>query len=173
MRGWWSDVRLGARMLLKRPGTSLLAISALTLGIGLTTMMFSIVDAVFLRGLPFEQPDRLAVVSRLRIGAPRGGGASTDELIDWRASQRVFEDLGGSSRVEVNLASPGELAQHVRGAYLTINVLRLLRASPALGRGFTDADAAPGAPLVVLIGDGLWRERFQRRPDVIGRSMRV
>src|SRR5262245_33620988 len=97
MSEWLQDLRYGARMIGKRPGTSAIAIIALALGIGLTTTMFSIVEGVILRGLPFPESDRLIAVIRTRVqdtGANRGS-VPLDDFIDWRTRQTTLESLAG------------------------------------------------------------------------------
>src|SRR5262245_61741927 len=105
MREWLKDVRYGARMILKRPGTSAIAIVALALGIGLTTVMFSIVQGVILRGLPFEDSDRITIISRTTVQRPNGREAvPTHDFLDWRAQQKSFESLAGYYNQQVTLA---------------------------------------------------------------------
>src|SRR6476620_8666704 len=102
MRDLGKDLRFGFRMLLKRPGTSALAIAALALGIGLTTTMFSIVDAAFLRGLPFDDAGRIVTLGRQRVGSAGMGSVPLDDLADWRASQKSFEELAAWSTFTAN-----------------------------------------------------------------------
>ncbi len=169
-----TDARYGLRMLRKRPGTSMLAVLALALGIGLTTTMFSIVDAAFVRGLPFDRPGDIVAVSRVHIGQPGGGGStSIYDFVDWRAAQRSFEDLAGFATFPASVSGTGDLAERLRGALITPNTLRLLRVRPALGRGFTDADALPGAPGVAMISHKTWTGRYQQAPSVLGRVIRI
>jgi predicted permease len=169
-----TDFRFGIRMILKRPGTAALGIFALALGIGLTTLMFSIVQGVFLRGLPFDGADRLLVVTRLSTGQ-RGDDRSpvpVDDFLDWRATQHSFEALAGFDVGMANLS--GEAApERVRSARITVNTLSLLRVAPRLGRDFDDADARPGAAPVALISSQLWHRRFNADPGVLGRAVRV
>src|ERR1043165_3262045 len=138
-------------MLLKRPGTTSLAIAALSVGIGLTTTMFSIVDAAFLRGLPFDHGGDIVDISRRNVVSHRARGPPIDDYLDWRDAQHSFSELGASSPMRANIASAGELPERNRGAYITTNTLHLLRVRPALGRDFAEGDARPGAPPVALI----------------------
>ena len=171
--GWFA-----ARILLKRPGTSALAVVALALGIGLTTTMFSIVNGVILRGLPFERPDRIVVVGaydRKQAGPPRPGGLPAADYLELRAAQRSFEDLAASASFDVrgDLIGPDGVPMRYPSARLTPNALRVLGAAPLRGRAFAEADARPGAEKVVLIGETVWDSQFQRDPDVVGRTIRV
>ena len=101
MREWLQDLRYGARMIIKRPGTSAIAIVALALGIGLTTTMFSIVQGVILRGLPFPESERIIIVSRATVQNPdRRDSPPPHDFADWRAQQKSFESLAGYSNTE-------------------------------------------------------------------------
>src|SRR5690242_11579789 len=152
---------LAVRSLLKRPGTSALAAVALALGIGLTTTMFSIVYGIALRGLPFERADRLLGIGnydRGQAGPPRPRGLVAADFFDVAAAQQSFEELAASSTRNENADLIGADGVPLRytSAQLTPNALHVLRVQPVAGRGFTDADAQPGAPLVVLIGESVW-----------------
>src|SRR6185503_2763564 len=106
MREFLTDLRYGARMILKRPGTSAIAIIAFALGIGLTTTMFSIVEGVILRGLPFPEGNRIVIVSKSTVQDPtRRDSVTLHDLADWRAQQKVLDGLAGYSQLQVNLSS--------------------------------------------------------------------
>jgi predicted permease len=174
MRGLVRDCRFGIRMLLKRPGTTGLAAIALALGIGLTTTMFSIVDTAFLKGLPFDRAREIVALARQRAGTNNFElNIPPDDFLDWKAAQRSFQDLAGSTTFFANTATTGRPAERYRGARITANTLKLLRVHPALGRDFAEADGRPGAPFVALISDRVWTERFERAPNVIGQVLRV
>ena len=169
------DLRYGSRMLLKRPGTTILAIVALALGIGLTTTMFSIVNGAFLRGLPFEDADKILRVGSRNVKEPtaRGGRLRVGDYADVAAQQKSFEAVAAYNGAQADVASPGEVPESLRGERISPNLLRLLRTAPIRGRDFTDADAQPGAPAVVLIGYRVWESRFRSAEDVVGRMIRV
>src|SRR5262252_3939417 len=118
-------------MLLKRPGTSALAIFALALGIGLTTTMFSIVQGAFLRGLPFEEADRLMALGTRQISSPNPQQVSLHDLTDWRARQHAFDELAGVSEGRSTLSSDADGAARYDSAAVTTNIFRLLRVRPA------------------------------------------
>ncbi|MEW6321920.1 MAG: ABC transporter permease [Acidobacteriota bacterium] len=171
-----TDLRLAMRVLGRQPGTSLLAVVALALGIGLTTTMFSIVNGAILRGLPFEDGDRIYHLARLKLleGATDEDEAATlHDFADWRERQRTFEDLAAFHSGTANVVGPDGTPERYRGSWVTANTFRLLRVTPALGRDFVDADGRPGAERVVIIGDRVWRERFGGHPSAIGQSLRV
>src|SRR5262245_35813180 len=132
-----TDLRLAVRMMVKQPGMALLAIIALALGIGLTTTMFSIVNGAVLRGLPFEESDRIYHLARLNVAANQGDGdeaATLHDLVDWQQRQRSFEALAGFYDAPANVVGPDGTPERYRGAWITPNTFRLLRVQPVLGR---------------------------------------
>jgi putative ABC transport system permease protein len=170
----FGDLRFGIRMLAKRPGASALAVVALALGIGLTTIMFSIVEGVILRGLPFDESDRILYVGRFSRTQPGEEiqPASIHDFEDWRRLQRSFEDLAGFAQVDATITA-GIGPERYPAARITPNLLRLLRTAPLLGRAFTDEDARSGAEAVALIGHSVWQTQFARNPNVIGQAVRI
>src|SRR5690348_15768422 len=141
------DLRFGMRMLAKRPGTSALAIIALALGIGLTATMFSIVNAAFLRGLPFEEAGNILYVGAVNKQNPdRPNAINVHDFVDFGNAQTSFEEFAAFNGARADLIGEDQIPQRYQGTELTPNALKLMRVSPVIGRGFTDADAAPGAP---------------------------
>jgi predicted permease len=174
MREWLQDLRYGARMIVKRPGTSAIAIVALALGIGLTTTMFSIVEGVILRGLPFPESERLMYATRATVKQPDGrDNLPPHDFADWRAQQKVFESLAGYFQTNVTIATEGGFPERLRGVRMTPNTLSVLRVAPIVGRDFSEADGAPGAPAVALIGYRVWQGRFKSDPKIAGTAARV
>ncbi len=174
MSEWLQDLRYGIRMIGKRPGTSAIAIIALALGIGLTTTMFSIVQGVLLRGLPFPESDRLFAVTRGRIQEPeQRGGPPIHEFLDWRTRQSTLESLAGFGGANAILASDAALPERLRGARVTTNLMQVLKVAPIRGRDFAEADALPGAQPVILISYRQWQSRFGGRDDAIGATVRL
>src|SRR5262245_50528129 len=169
------DLQVGIRSLLKQPGTTALAAIALALGIGLTTTMFCIVDGVFMRGLPFEDAGRLLVVGEqdARQADPRPRDVPLNDYLEWRAAQRSFEGIAAFAEEGADIAADGTTPQHYQGAHITANAFALLRIAPSMGRTFTDADAADGAPAVALISDKAWRRQFDGDPKIVGRTVRI
>ncbi|MEO5509429.1 MAG: ABC transporter permease [Longimicrobiales bacterium] len=173
MKAFLNDLRFGARMLRKQPGSSAIAIIALALGIGLTSLMFSIVYGAMLRGLPFEESERILTLStsipsenRLQVEP------SVHDFTEWRAEQKSFEDLSASNSTAINL-SDGANPERYEGAFVTPEMFPLLRVQPVLGRSLQTADNVPGAPDVMLIGFSIWQNRFGGDPSVIGRVERA
>jgi putative ABC transport system permease protein len=171
------DLRFGSRMLMKRPGTSALAVVALALGIGLTTTMFSIVYAAFLRGLPFERANRILYVgtSSPNVNQGRPVQLTPHDFVDFRAAQTSFEELAGFTEArDVISDGAGEtVPQRVDGVRLTPNALRVMRVEPIVGRGFSESDAAVGAPRVAIISHAIWTARYQQARDIAGRVIRL
>ena len=175
MAGWVQDTLYGARMLIKRPGTTGIAVVALALGIGLTTTMFSIVQGAILRGLPFDDSERIMYVGRARLDQRQDRLQSTPvhDFIHWRDHQQSFERLAAFSGTQAIVAESGTFPERLRGTRITPNTLELLRVTPAHGRDFDDNDAAVGAPPVVIISHRLWLSRYRGDPAVLGRVVRV
>src|SRR5450432_2688137 len=169
-----TDFRYAIRMLNKAPAFSVIAIVALALGIGANTAIFSVVDAVLLRPLPYPQPDQL-VLLRERMPISESGAVSYPNFLDWRAAQRGFTDLALYRRDSMNLSSRGEETppERVDGGVMTWNMLRVVGLKPILGRDFSEAEDVPGGPKVALISEGLWRRRFAASPKVLGQQLVV
>lgn len=168
-----TDARLALRMIAGKPGMSALAIVALALGIGLTTVMFSIVNGVLLRGLPFDEAERIYHFSRLPVATGRDQKGSLHDYVDWAQRQHAFEPLSAFRTLTMNVVGPDGVAARYSGSAVTANTFRTLRARPALGRDFRDEDGRTGAEPVAIIGDKVWLERFDRADAAIGASLRV
>jgi putative ABC transport system permease protein len=168
------DLRHGARMLLRSPGFTAVAVATLALGIGANTAIFSVVDGVLLRPAPVEDLDGLVMVweTDRHSGTTREPGSLPD-FLDLRARSRSFAALAAVMAGEVNLAVGAAPPRRVAGLEVTEDLLPMLGVRPILGRGLTAEDARPGGPRVVLISEGLWREAFAASPDVVGRTLRL
>ena len=157
------DLRFAARMLARSPGFTAVALATLALGIGANTAIFSVVDAVLLRPLPYGEPDRLvAVYQTLPSQGVSSNGASYPNYADWAAQTKSFESLGAVRMHDYTMTGQGEPALVAAGT-ATSNVFDLLRAAPLHGRGLLASDDDPGAPPVVVLSEKLWRERLRRR----------
>src|SRR5215831_3092050 len=165
-----NDLRYSLRQLLKHPGFTFVAVLTLALGIGANTAIFSIVNAVLLRPLPYPQPDRLVLI-RERTNIFDSGSVSLPNYLDWRAAQRGFTDLALIRRDDANLSGiSGDIeAERVGCGRVTYNFLSLLGVPPELGRDFRESDDVPHCKKVALISDALWKRRFGGSHDVIGR----
>jgi putative ABC transport system permease protein len=166
------DIRYAFRMLRKQPGFSAIAILTLALGIGANTSIFSVVNAVLLRPLPYPQPDRLVLI-RERTNIFDSGSVSLPNYLDWRASQRGFTDLALFRRGDANLsgATSDVEAERVSSARVSYNFLSVLGVPPELGRDFRESDDVPHCKKVALISDGLWKRRFGGSRGVLGQSI--
>jgi predicted permease len=166
------DLRFAFRLIVRDPWFSAAAISALALGIGANTVGFTIVNAAFLRGLPFEDSNQLYIMSwQNRSG--RRSNVSQAELLDWRAQSRTFASLAGYSETNLNISDDSNLPEQAHGTAITANAFGVLRQQPLVGRDFAAGDEHPGAERVVIIGYAVWQNRYGRDPNVVGRTLRV
>src|SRR5262245_16360481 len=171
MSGMLRDLRYGARMLVKKPGFSLTAVLTLALGIGATTAIFTVVNAVLLRPLPYPEAGRLVYVSQTLRGEFIGSGEP--KFLFWREQSRSFEALAWYSSfggARGNLAG-GDEVEDVRGLRVSEDFFRALGVYPALGRAFTRAEDAPGGERVAILSHGLWRRRFGGMKEILGRTV--
>jgi putative ABC transport system permease protein len=165
MNTLWQDMRYGARMLIKNPGVTIIVIVALALGIGANTAIFSVVNAVLLRPLPYQESERLVflnekspILDEMSISYPN--------FLDWRAQNQTFEKIGVYNRASYNLTGTGE-AERIVAGQVSADLFSVLRVNPLLGRVFTnDEDKAGGTPVVVL-SYGLWQRRFGGQKSVL------
>ena len=169
-----TDLRYAVRQLTKHPGFTLIAIFALALGIGANTAIFSVVNAVLLRPLPYPQPDRLVQLRESTSTFP-DGSVSYPNYLDWRAGQHTFTDLALVRRESFNLAFPGGDAapDRISGARVSYSYLSILDLKPLIGRDLTEADDRPGAARVVLLGENVWRTRFGGTPKVLNQQVMI
>jgi putative ABC transport system permease protein len=165
------DVRYGLRMLRRTPGFTAAALLTLTLGIGANTAIFTVVDAVLLRSLPYTDPDRLvAIADRSPDGSLSGVGLAT--AVDWRDRSRSFQQFAMIRLWIPTLVSDGD-AERLPAVRVSWNYFDLLGARPALGRGFVPEDDRADGWHVALLSDGLWRHRFGANPAVVGRTVEL
>ena len=168
----WRDIRYAIRALRGAPAFTVVALAVLTLSIGALTAIFSVVDAVVLRGLPFDHSDRLMAICETNVKDAQWNAdhrSTPQEFFDWRDQQDVFTDLAAVGYAGVSLTPQGdEFPEKLRAAAVTANFFAVLRAMPAMGRPFTAENEVNGRAHVAVISDGLWRRRFGGRPDVIG-----
>jgi len=169
MDSFSNDVRYAARMLAKNPGSSLLAVVALALGIGLTTMMFSIVYGALIKGLPFEDADRILHVERANPSEDiESMGVPIHDFVDWEEQQGSFTTIAAFYSGTVNMAGT-ETPERFDGAFISADGFGMLGVQPALGRLFREGEDRPGAAPVILLGYEVWRDRYDSDPDVVGR----
>jgi putative ABC transport system permease protein len=163
------DIRYGARMLRRSPGFTAAALVTLALGIGANTAIFTVVDAVLLRPLPYAEPDRLVTVGdRNPEGFSSNVGFAT--VLDWRERSRSFEHLAMMRGWLPTLVTNGE-AERLPAVRVSWNYFDMMGVHPTLGRGFTADEDRPDHWRVLLLSDGLWRRRFGADPSVVGRTV--
>lgn len=167
------DLRFGIRLLIKNPGFSAVAILALALGIGANTAIFSVVDAVLFKALPFDHPDRLVEVWERDLNkGDDHDSVMASNYLDWKNRSRVFQDMAAHAGGAANLTGNGE-PERIRGARVSAGLFGLLGVRPQLGRNFLSDEDQPGSQRVVIISDHLWKTRFGAGNDVVGRSITV
>ena len=173
MTGLWGEVRYAARMLFKHPAVSGLAVIALGLGIGLTAVMFSIVYGALLRGLPFENGDRILSVTRTDPeNDQRSMSVSPHDYRDWAEAQTSFDELAGYYEGTVNVRWADE-PERFDGAFVSANLFRALGVQPQIGRSFAAGEDEWGAPATVILSQRLWMDRFSGDRDVLGTVVSV
>ncbi|HEV7747766.1 MAG TPA: ABC transporter permease [Pyrinomonadaceae bacterium] len=172
MEIFWQDVRYGVRMLLKAPSVSIVATIALALGIGANTAIFSVVNAVLLRPLPFAGSEQLMNI--WETDSSRGyrrGSASYPNFADWRDQNHVFERVASYHTNDFILTGQGE-SSRLQGAVVNADLFPLLGVSPVIGRGFLPDEDKPGdGGRVVVLSQQLFQKRFNSDPNVVGRSI--
>src|SRR5262245_31514142 len=172
MNNLWQDLRFGARMLLKKPGFSLIAIITLALGIGANTAIFTIVNAVLLRPLPYPDSERLMQIGRGFTGNFVVSDLSPRKYIFLRDNLQSFEAISASQGMgsEITLSDENE-TEFICGQLVTADIFRVLGVAPTTGRGFTAQEDSPGGERVVILSDGFWRRRFGADAGMIGRDL--
>ena len=166
------DLRFAARLMRKERWFSAAAIAAIALGIGANTVGFTIVNAAFLRGFPFEEAERLRAIS-WRPDSGRRAPSSVLDLEDWRSQSRSFSGIAAYTFGAINISDDHAAPQQTQGAWVTANHFDVLRQRPVLGRTFVAGDQQRGADPVVIIGHEIWKNRFDLDPSVIGRVLRI
>ena len=165
------ELRYASRQLLKSPGFTLVAIIGLGLGIGANVALFSVINSVFLRPLPYRQPERLVRLSSTEAGANLiRVGFSYPRFLEVRERQQVFSDLALSAGNAFTLTGRGDPEQLV-ALHASAAVLPTLGLEPVLGRNFSADEDRPGGEAVVLISQRIWQERFNRDPTVLGQAI--
>lgn len=167
-----ADIRHALRVLLKSPGFTTVAVAALALGIGANTAIFSVVNAVLLKPLPYPEPDRIMSVMRSYKNG-YSPSISIPKFIAWRENN-VFDALAAynSSGPGMNLGGT-DRPEQIRGTHVSLDYFRVFGAKPALGRTFLPEEDRPGGPRVVVLSENLWERRFGRDPGIAGRAINL
>lgn len=174
------DLKAAFRSLRSSKTFTAVALIVLALGIGATTAIFSVVDAVVLRALPFDEHDRLVAVGERRTPGPNPdpnrdplslSSIAPQNYFDWLAQQQVFESIAAVGGGAFTLREPGAEPEDLRGQSVTASFFDVLRVRPALGRAFSAENEVSGRNRVVVLSDGLWRRRFGGDPGIVGRTI--
>jgi predicted permease len=171
---FWQDVRYALRALRKSPAFTIVALAVLAIGIGATTAMFSLVDAMFLRGLPYPDADRLVVLigNVQRTAVERRGNSYPDHL-DWRAKSSSFVDMAAYTSGTITLFGTDE-PERVPIEFVSAPYFAVFGVAPAAGRAFrADEDAVPNRDLVAVLGHGLWQRRFGGDPSIVNKTIQL
>src|ERR1044071_2108401 len=169
MNTLWQDLRYAARMLLKNPGITIIVIIALALGIGENSRIFSVVNSVLLRPLPYDEADRLVFLNE-KSPALDEMSISYPNFEDWRTQNQSFEKIGVYNRGSYNLTGNGEAERIVTGQ-VSADLFSVLRVSPMMGRLFTNDEDKPGAAPVVVLSYALWQRRFGGQANILNQSL--
>jgi putative ABC transport system permease protein len=166
------DIRYGIRMMLKSRGFTAAAVVALALGIGANTAIFSVVNAVLLRPLPYADPERIVTVwqNLQSNGGPEREFTSPADFDDWKEQSQSFEHMAGVINWGPTLTEQAEPEQ-LRGAAISYDMFSVLGVEPALGRSFAQEEDRQGAERVVVLSNGLWRRRFGGDPSLVGKTI--
>src|SRR5215813_7681687 len=164
----WQDLRYGARMLLKNPGFTTIAVVTLALGIGANTAIFSVVNAVLIRAFPYRDADRLVIVWETRRGEQNT--VSPANFFDWQDQNSVFDGMAAYADTRVNFIGDGG-PEEIPAQRTTVNLFSVLGVNALLGRTFIPEDGKPGKNNVAVISFGLWQSRYGGDPRVIGRKV--
>lgn len=171
METFLRDVRFGLRMLVRNPGFTAIAIITMALGLGANTALFSVVNGVMLKSLPFKDPDRLMFVLETNAKFPAPGvSVSGLNYRDWKEQNHSFESIAARQSFAGNLTS-SERPEKIVGEKVTWDYFPTLGIQPIAGRAFTQEEDKPGAPTVLLLSNGLWQRRFGGDPAIVGKAI--
>jgi len=171
----WSDLRHGVRLIVKDPAFACAAVAVLALGIAANMVVFTLVNGVLLRDLPFDAPDRIVEINVVNRGNARNpiSAASYLDLRDWNRAARTFDGIAGADERTMNLSDETRPAERFRGAFVSASAFGLIGQRPILGRDFRAEDDQEGAAPVVILGHAVWQRRYQGDPSIVGRVIRV
>lgn len=169
-----SDLRLSLRSLAKSPTFVVVAVFTLVLGIGVNAAMFSIVNAVMFRGLPFPQPDRLVHLEQHNpVEQIDGVEIAYQDFLDYRAGQTTLQGLAAYYDGTITLNGPGQDPERVSGTYISAGGPELIGVSPSLGRWFLPEEDNASAPPVIVLGHTYWQNHYKADPAIIGRALKI
>src|SRR4051812_5844647 len=173
MQSFFRDVRYGIRSLTQRPGVAIIAVLALTLGIGLTTTMFSIVYGALMKGLPYPDGHRIVVIVRANLAKGiQQQQPTVQDFLDYRAQQHSFVGLAAAASGSIYV-SGDEKAERFDGAWITANAFDVVGVRPFLGRTFQAGEDTPAGEKVAILSFAAWHDRYAADRSVIGKRIRV
>src|SRR5947209_3362172 len=173
MQTLFQDLRYGARMLLRKPGFTLIAVITLALGIGANTAIFSVVNGVLLRPLPYKEPGRLVrIYSEFPTMNLRKFWISPPEFMDMQKEANSWESIGAWAASGVNIETTSEPIR-VTSTYATRSLIETLGVQPELGRNFVPEEDVKGGPNAAIISHALWQRAFGGQSDIIGKEVRI
>jgi hypothetical protein len=171
---FWQDVRFGVRTLAKNPGFTAVAVTALALGIGANATVFSLVNAILFKNLPFDRNDRILYLSSADLRSGRvTGGISYPDYSDLRDQTKSFTALAAYTRCLGNFSDDLAFPESYRCAQVTAGAFTVMGQQPILGRDFLPGDERPGATPSVILTYGLWEKRYGKDPSIVGRTIYV
>jgi predicted permease len=175
MHGLWEDVRYAVRTMRKQPVFTAIVVVTLGLGIAVNATVFTIVNALVLRPLPFEDADRIVQLNVLNEGNAQNpiSELSYPDFQDWQSATRTFEQMAATDERPVDISGDQRSATIAAAAYVSWNTFSLVGQRPALGRDLTEADERSGAAPVVVLSSDLWRARYGSDAAIIGKTLRV
>jgi predicted permease len=168
----WQDIRFATRVLIKARWMTIVAVVALALGIAANSAVFTLVNAVLIRGVPFPEPDRVVALGT-RDARGRQLNVSYYDFLDWREASRSFSEMSLMGQPPFNVSEHGTAPERYNGAYVSANMFRLIGEQPLLGRGFIPEDDIDGAPPVVVLGYSMWQSRYAGDTGVLGRTIKI
>ena len=168
----FQDLRYGTRMLANKPGFTIVAVLALALGIGANTAIFSVVNAVLIRSLPYRAPERLVSVWESGPDKIENSSITSANFFDWREQNHVFEDMAIFNSWEPGLTG-NDAPERLGGILASPSLFRILGVEAERGRTFTDDEGKPGAGRVAILSHNLWQRRFDSNPDIIGQAIKL
>jgi putative ABC transport system permease protein len=168
----WQDLRFAVRLLIKERWFTAVAALALALGIGVNTAVFTFVNAVLIRGLPFDDPERMVALGS-EDARGRQLGVSKLDFLDWQEASRSFSGLCLFLGAPMNVSDEGRAPEQFFGTFGSANMFQLIGQQPIIGRGFGPENDSPAAEPVVILGNGLWKNRYGADPAILGRTVKV
>ncbi len=168
------DVRFALRMMRKNPGFTAVAVLALALGVGADTTVFTIVNTILLKNLPFKDGQEIVHLGSVRLtGNSKTTAVSYPDFNDWRTQTRSLQDVAAFTIGTMNVSDNGGVPERLSGAWLTTNAFRIIGLTPIVGRDFMSAEGRRGSQPVVILGNGIWQSRYGGSREILGKVIRI